>query len=264
MKHSLGLVFHKVETVIFSFLCVIFLITGKFNSSFNQKISSSIINLSMPIVKVAAFPFNGAIDSITNFKELVMARDENKALKEELDKLRSYYIESLNIHNENRELRQALNYVNLRVTKFQTASIIGRAHQIFGQKVFIDGGANLGIKEGSIVTNNHGAIGRISEVLEDKSRLVLFTDASSRVPVITSKARARGILAGDNSNVMEILYLAENHKIEVGDWIFTSGDGDTLPPGILIGIVKKVSGSRVEVVMAEDIAGADVVTILDY
>ncbi len=264
LKHSFGLVFHKIETIFFSFLCVVFILLSKFNHDFSPKISAVIVDVSMPIVNFAAFPFNATINGLTNFKELIEAKEENKSLKEELDKLRSYYIQSLNIHNENKELRQALNFVNLRVTKFQTARIIGRANQLFAQKVFIGGGLDLGIKEGNIVTNNHGAIGRIAEVFDDKSRLILFTDATSRVPIITSKARARGILVGNNSSVMEILYLSKNHKIEVGDWVFTSGDGDTLPPGILIGIVKKVNGNQVDVVMAEDIGAADIVTVLDY
>ena len=63
---------------------------------------------------------------------------------------------------------------------------------------------------------------------------------------------------------MEIMYLQKNHTIRPGDWIFTSGDGDTLPPGLLIGIVRKVDKSYAAVQMAENINNSDIVTILDY
>ena len=99
---------------------------------------------------------------------------------------------------------------------------------------------------------------------EDKSRLILLTDAGSRIPILTSKARVRGILAGDNSDSMEILYLPKSHAIEAGDWVFTSGDGDTLPPGLLVGVIKKIDTSNAVVTMVEDVNNADIVTIMDY
>jgi cell shape-determining protein MreC len=58
--------------------------------------------------------------------------------------------------------------------------------------------------------------------------------------------------------------LPKNHGIEENDWVFTSGDGDTLPPGLLIGVVKKVDKEEVKVAMVEDVSNADIVTILDY
>jgi cell shape-determining protein MreC len=74
----------------------------------------------------------------------------------------------------------------------------------------------------------------------------------------------RGILSGNNSASMEILYLQKNHTIRAGDWIFTSGDGDTLPPGLLIGVVKKVDASYAAVEMIENVNNLDIVTIMDY
>ena len=86
----------------------------------------------------------------------------------------------------------------------------------------------------------------------------------SRIPIITSKTRVRGILAGNGSGIMEILYLPKNHTITEGDWIFTSGDGDTLPPGLLVGVVKKADKDYVGVAMVENINNADIVTVMHY
>lgn len=248
----------------FSFLCVIFLISSNLDSSFSKSISFGFVSISMPIVKFAAFPFNTIINLLTNFHELVDAREDNKILKEELAQLRSFYIKSLNIYQENKELRNVLNFVSAKTSSFKVAKIIGRSHEIFNQNIFIDAGKNRGIKEGSIVTGTRGVIGRIAEVGEDKSRIILATDAISRIPIITSKARVRGILAGDSSSKMEILYLPKNHTIKEEDWVFTSGDGDTLPSGLLIGVVKKVDKDSASVVMVEDVNNADIVTIMDF
>lgn len=264
VQHSFNLVFKKIETVFFSFLCVIFLITSRLNSDFSKNLSFVFADISLPIVKFAAFPFNTAINLLTDFRELVDAKEDNKILKEDIAKLRSFYIKSLNVHQENKELRNVLNFVTAKSSSFKVARIIGRSHQIFNQTVFIDAGKNRGIKEGNIVTGDHGVIGRIAEVGENKSRLILLTDASSRIPIITSKSRVRGITAGNNSSLMEVLYLPKNHVVEVGDRVFTSGDGDTLPPGLLIGVVQKVDQGEVSVAMIEDVTNANIVTILDY
>jgi rod shape-determining protein MreC len=263
-QHSFNLVFRKVETVFFSLLCVIFLIASRVSNDFSKDVSFAFVSVSMPIVKVAAFPFNTLINLLTDFHQLIEAKKENKVLKEELEKLKSFYVKSLNIYQENKELREVLSFVTSKTSNFKVARVTGRSHELFNQKLFIDAGANRGIKEGRIVTGNRGLIGRVVEVGEDKSRVLLATDATSRIPIITSKARARGILAGDGSAAMDLLYLPKNHEIQENDWVFTSGDGDTLPPGLLIGVVKKVDKDHVKVVMVEDVSNADIVTILDY
>jgi cell shape-determining protein MreC len=64
---------------------------------------------------------------------------------------------------------------------------------------------------------------------------------------------------------MEILYLPKVIGISEREMIFTSGDGDTLPPGLLVGIVKKVDKSgKVTVAMVENINNLNMVTVIEY
>ena len=264
IKHSFNLVFRKIETMFFIFLCIICLIASKINRDFNNKISNSFITISTPIIKIISIPINSSIDLVVNFNKLAMAKKENIKLKEELFKLQNYYLTSLAIHQENQELRSALNFVKSKTENYKIARVIGMSHQAFDQKLLIDSGKNRDIREGQIIAGNRGVIGRVSEVFEDKSRILLLTDSSSRIPIIASRARNRGILAGNNSGLMEILYLPKNHQIAVGDKIFTSSDGDTVPPGLLIGVVKKIDKNSVYVSGIEDINSLNIVTIIDY
>jgi len=264
LQHNFNSVFKRIELGVFCFLCVILLITSKLNKDFTKKISMNFVGISLPIVKFSAFPFNLAINLLNDFQDLVDAKKENEDLKKENETLRSFYVNSLNIHRENKELKNTLRFITSKSTKYIVAHITGRSHQLFNQQLFVNVGRNSGVKEGSIVSGNHGVIGRISEVGEDRSSIILANDANSRIPIITSKARVRGILAGDNSNIMEILYLQKNHNIQEGDWVFTSGDGDTLPPGLLIGVVRKVDKGYASVEMVENVSNADIVTIIDY
>ena len=264
IQHSFNLVFRKIETMFFIFLCIICLIASKINRDFNNKISNGFIAISTPIIKIISLPINSSIDLVVNFNKLAMAKKENIQLKEELFKLQNYYLTSLAIHQENQELRSALNFVKSKTENYKIARVIGISHQAFDQKLFIDSGKSRNIKEGQIIAGNRGVIGRVAEVFEDKSRILLLTDSSSRIPIIASRARNRGILAGNNSGLMEILYLPKNHQINIGDKIFTSSDGDAIPPGLLIGVVKKIDKNSVYVSGIEDINSLNIVTIIDY
>ncbi|MSP33500.1 MAG: rod shape-determining protein MreC [Rickettsiales bacterium] len=264
LQHHFGQLFKRIELIFFIALSLVFLVTSKAHKNITDDVSFAFVGVSLPIVKFAAFPFNTIINLLINFQELIDAKKENISLKEENNKMRTLYVKAINVNNENQELKNLLQFIVPKSAHFVVAKISGRSHGLFNQNLFIDSGTNHDIAEGSIVTGAIGMIGRIVDITENKSRLMLVTDPSSRIPVIASKARARGVLIGTNNNLMEILYLSKHHQIKVNDMIFTSGDGDLLPPGILIGVVRKVDGSYVGVEMIEDINNADIVTVMKY
>lgn len=264
VQHGFNRIFSKVETVFFCFLSLFFLITSRINEDFYKEVSFIFVEISMPVVEVTAFPFNTAINLFTNFKALVMAKEENEVLKKELEDLRKFYIKAVNIDKENQSLRQALNFASTKSVQYRSGKIIAKSHQIFNQKVMIGIGKNEDVQEGNVVIANDNMIGRIVEVGDNMSRVMLITDAGSHIPVITSNSRVRGILAGDGSGLMEIEYLPKDHEIKPGDRVFTSGDGDMLPAGLPIGVVKKVGKRYAAVQMMENINDIDIVTILHY
>ncbi len=264
LKNDAISLFKNFETTLLLFLCIILIITSKINADFSSKANDIAIKATSPITKIIAFPFNLTIDLLTNFSELTTAKSENKKLQEEIELLRASYFKTIEIANENRELRNALNFISDKSSSFKTAKIIASVDNVFNQIAYIDIGKNSGIKEGQIVISRAFIIGRIDEVFADKSKLILINDAASRIPVIASKSRIRGILSGNGGNLMKILYLPKNHNIEVGETIFTSGDGDVLPSGLFAGIVASVSENEVLVAMVQDIAFANIVTVVGY
>jgi len=264
LQHDLASLFKKIEFTLFCFLSIAVFVISNLNKEFSNKTSELFIEISLPIINATSFPFNVAIDLLTNFKELAQARNENEILKVENEQLKSFQIKSLNINRENEELKKTLGFITTRSSSYKIAHVNGRSHKIFNQILHIDAGANIGIKEGLLVSGTKGMIGRVEEVFGKGAKILLATNANSRIPIITSNSRVRGVLVGNNSELMKILYLQKNHSIEVGDRVFTSGDGDTLPPGILIGVVKKVEEFYASVELVENVGNVDIVTIMDY
>jgi rod shape-determining protein MreC len=257
-------VFKKAEFIFFLSLCIILLLAAKINKRATDNISMFFVDISVPIVQVATSPFNKIISSITNFDELLHAKSQNKILREENEKLKLLYIKSLNINEENKELKDLTRFVGIRSSKYHVARFIGYTRQIYGSSAFLDAGSTTGIKVDGIVIGKYSMVGRVLQVGENKARILLPTDITSRIPVITSESRTRGILAGNNTDLMEIMYLDKNHHITVGDMVYTSGDGDAIPPGILVGVVKKVSQNNVSVKMVEDINNLNLVSVIEY
>ncbi|MFM7556971.1 MAG: rod shape-determining protein MreC, partial [Alphaproteobacteria bacterium] len=216
IKHSFNLIFRKVEAIFFVFLSIILLVTSRVNKDYTNKINEFFINVSSPIVSIVSFPINTSFDLIVNFNQLILAKKENEKLKSELIKLQNFYISSLGIHQENKELRNALNFVKSKTENYKIARIIGISNKIFDNKILIDSGLDRGVKEGQIVTGDRAVIGRVAEVFNEKSRILLLTDSNSRIPIIASRTRNRGIISGNNSGLMEILYLPKNHQINLG------------------------------------------------
>lgn len=265
IQQSFNLIFQKIEVLLFSFLCIICIIVSKVSEDFTKDISFFFVNISNPIVSTISYPVNASVEILTNFNDLVKAKKENKILREELEKLHTYYISTLNIHQENKDLKEALNFVKDKSTNYRVVQVVASSNQLFNRNLIINAGTNRGITQGSMVVGKTGVIGRVETVNETRSRLILANDSASRIPIMISKARVRGILVGNNSKTMEVIYSsAKGKKVEVGDDVFTSGDGDTLPPGLYIGKVEKSDGNSIYVSLAEDVDNLNYVTIIDY
>ncbi len=264
IKHSFRLVLGKIETVLFIVICVMCIATSNSNKDFSKKVSEFFINISLPVANLLSHPVNSVFSLTSGLSDLIAAKKENVELKKQIDELKSHYVKSLNIYEENEELRKTLSFVSSKSTNFKVVEVIGRSKPLFDQKIFVSAGADRDLKEGEIVTGKIGVIGRVLEVFENKSHILLLNDATSRIPVISSKTRDRGVLVGDGTGLMEIIYLPKNHSIKVGEMIFTSGDGDTLPSGLLAGVVRKVGKDSVLVSMVEDVNNADLVTVLSF
>ncbi len=264
LSHYFGSIYKKIEFGLFIILSIIFLTIAKINQDFSTKVSTIFVGISNPIITMASFPFNCAVSLVTDLGELINAKSDNQILQEENNRLRSFYLSAISINQENRELKNILKFIVPVSSDYKIAKVISRAHEIFNQNLLIELDQNYTPKPGNIVTGSVGVIGRIIEIYPGKARVMLITDAKSRIPIITSNARVRGILAGNNSHIMKILYLPKNHSIQTDDLVFTSADGEALPPGLLIGIVKKVDQDEVEVEMAEDISKLNFVSVIAY
>ncbi len=255
---------NKIELYFLVFLCLIFISMSRSDHIVTRYISSAIFSASTPIVNIFSYPFKTVYTLILDFQELVDAKKQNVTLRKENQELRKILVNTIYIKNENKELKEILKFVVPKSTNYMTVQIVGRSYGLFNHNFTVKHPDDASIKTGSIVVYKKSVVGRVVQTFAGKSRVMLLTDAKSRIPVVSADSRARGILTGYNSSEMEIRYLSKNHGITQGELVFTSSDGDQIPPGILAGVVTKVELDRVFVKLAENINNIDYLTILQY
>jgi rod shape-determining protein MreC len=87
-------------------------------------------------------------------------------------------------------------------------------------------------------------IGRISEVNDDSSKVLLLTDAISAISVTVERTGDIGLLEGRNNPYVALNYLPQKSGVMAGDTVVTVGRGGVFPPGVPVGEVVSVANSE--------------------
>jgi rod shape-determining protein MreC len=107
--------------------------------------------------------------------------------------------------------------------------------------VYIDKGANDGLKTDMPVMTADGIVGRLKDVFPTTSQLMLISDATSGVGVIVESTRTRGVLKGGSFGQVQVINVSPDDRIKPGDKIITSGGDQIFPRGMPVGTVESVS-----------------------
>jgi rod shape-determining protein MreC len=227
---------------------------------------SNIEAVATPGIKFLSIP----ISIFENISEAIAERSkalsENKALREELYKLRDYQKESRIMELKLSRLEQLLNSPNERdKSKVQTvARSYGEVNGPFVRSSLIDVGRKSNIQKGYAVSTVEGLYGHVHRVGKNSSRVLLLTDINSRISVMSLRSNSRAILAGNN-NVFPNLIFPSNYEGWVeGDKVLTSGDGGMLPPGLEVGLVIKDAKGKLVVNLNTNSKVIDWVLVTHY
>lgn len=181
------------------------------------------------------FEFLGGIGSLKN---------ENKNLVQENAKLISQVAKLQDQKNENDYLRRQFELVPRDKYNLEAAMVIGRDPQGPGSWILIGKGNGDGIKKDMPVIVSDGILlGKVSEVYEKSSKIILLTDSASSVNVTDLETGAVGILKGEYGLGMSMDMVEQTDILNEGDTIITSGLGGSLPRGFLTGKVRQVNRS---------------------
>ncbi|MBF9043080.1 rod shape-determining protein MreC [Rhodobacterales bacterium HKCCE4037] len=202
-----------------------------------ERIRAAIVDRYVPNMEWAMAPITGLARMAEDFQSYTRLFEQNQELRRELQQMRAWREAALQLEQENARLLD-LNRVQLDPElTFVTGIVMADSGSPFRRSVLLNVGARDGILDGWATMDGLGVVGRISGVGDSTSRVMLLTDASSRIPVTILPSGQQALLMGDNSANPVLDFVEDPEDIAAGDRIITSGDGGLFPPGLLVGQV---------------------------
>jgi rod shape-determining protein MreC len=105
--------------------------------------------------------------------------------------------------------------------------------------LFVDAGENRGIKKDMVVVSDTCLVGRVSEVYQYFSKVMLISDKECHVAASCVDTSARGIHTGLNSSAGSVLeFVSHLDTLQQGDLVISQGEGLIFPRGFGLGRVK--------------------------
>lgn len=229
-----------------------------------ERFRAQITDRLMPNLDWAMAPVTGTVNLFRDFQSYQRLAEQNQELRSELRRMQTWKEAALQLEQENARLLD-LNKVRLdpRLTKI-TGVVMADSGSPFRQSVLLNVGARDGIVDGWATMDGIGLVGRISGVGENTSRVILLTDASSRIPAVIQPSGQRAIVAGDNTAAPPIDFLENPDLVRPGDRVISSGDGGVFPAGLLIGQIAADPGGRLRVRLAADFERLEFLKVLRH
>jgi len=229
-----------------------------------ERFRAQVTDQIVPNLDWAMAPITGTINLARDFQSYRRIAEQNTELRRELRQMQAWKEAALQLEQENARLLD-LNNVSLdpRLT-YITGVVLADSGSPFRQSVLLNVGARDGIVEGWATMDGIGLVGRISGVAQNTSRVIMVTDATSRIPAMIQPSGQRAIVAGDNSAVPPIDFLENPDLVRPGDRVVTSGDGGVLPAGLLLGQVAADPGGQLRVRLAADYERLEFLRVLRH
>lgn len=248
-------------------ILLILLSTILIYSTENLRIKEHIFNIASSVINPISLTYDSIsthiIDSQKYLSSIFQTKSENISLKLENAKLYSLIEEASRLKAENVLLKKQLKFKNMRNGEIHlSARLISNFSGMYSKGGIIGVGSNEDIQDSQVITSEGKIVGRISYLSDNYSRVMFINDTQSRIPIITSLSNEKAILAGDGHKGAKLLYVADGHKIKVGEHILSSGDGKYYPYGIPIAKVVKVDNINIYVEPLVNLSALQFVTVL--
>jgi rod shape-determining protein MreC len=171
-------------------------------------------------------------------------RSENRALKEQIDRMRIEEVRLKQDADQARRLQALLAFKEQFISQTVAAQVIGSSGSELSRVLYIDKGSADGIQSDMAVITPDGIIGKVLRVYHNSSQVLEISDQSSGVGAILEKSRLQGILKGAGSGEVSLQYVMSDEKVEPGERVLTSGGDRIFPKGLPIGTVTAATPGR--------------------
>ena len=200
------------------------------------------------IVSPAQSISSGASGAGTNFIRQIVnfhsTANENERLKQDLASAQLELRNARQSAVENEELKGLLHLKEQTGFDQVPARVIARDSSIWFNTITIDRGSSSGVALNMPVVTAGGIVGRVISLSPWTAQVMMITDEKAAAGAIVGQLGGSGALGSvrglGNTGLIEMRYVSGLQKVEVGDYILTTGQDGIYPPGLSVGEVVQV------------------------
>jgi rod shape-determining protein MreC len=195
-------------------------------------------------------------DGWSYVSELLDAKSENEALREENKNLRQEIILEQTAAAENERLKRDLAYIEgpsfPESYRPVATSVIARPPSPYRQEVLIAAGSRDRVRRNDPVVTADGLVGLVTEVTPTGAKVTLITDQESAVSAVVLGSNAPGVVRqGASAGSLVLDRVQKDELVSEGDLVVTAGwrtvrFESLYPRGIPIGTVTSVGQQDVD------------------
>ena len=226
----------KFSVLSLIFLALIIFFLDVYGVKFTKPIRGFINDVVYRVTYLASTPSRFFPQVSNDISSFLNVREENKKLKEQIEKYKSLELNVEFLSEENKNLQKILEteYFNKNLSNIILAKVLVDKNSPFLKSIIINKGTQIGILKGMPVTKDNYLVGRVVETNYLSSRVLLLNDLNSRIPVTLDEG-AQAILSGSGSSNPILEYLPEDYNIIEDINVFASGKDGIFTPGTPIG-----------------------------
>ena len=165
-------------------------------------------------------------------------RRENDELKMKVDQLQSKAAEA-------DRLALLLNFRKSHENvPLLSARVIATSAGTASEGIVLDRGSKDGIKKNMGVITPEGVVGKVVEVYDDASEVLLLTDKDSGVGAMLGSSRIQSPVGGAGEPLLLMKYVANDDVVNLGERVVTSGMDKIFPRDLPIGTIVDIKAGN--------------------
>lgn len=158
-----------------------------------------------------------------------------RELEAEVRELSRYKAAAISMAERLEAYEDILNLMGEPPARGITARVTAENDGPFAQTLLANAGSSQGVEPGAVAINEGGLVGRVIQLGDRSSRILLVTDFNSRVPIMGEVSGVRAILFGGRDGIGSITDMPERDGFVEGERILTSAEGGAFPRGLIVG-----------------------------
>lgn len=175
-----------------------------------------------------------------NYINLRHVRQQNLELQQQIARLRLEQAAFAEDAIQGHRLQALLNFQQNYIDTTVAAQVIGSSGSDLSHVLYIDKGADYGLKPDMAVITPEGIVGKLRDVFPHTSQVLLISDQTSGAGVLLSSTRILAILHGTPNGKLEITNLTADSRIKPGETVLSSGGDQIYPRGLPVGTIESI------------------------